>query len=220
MIPRILETEVMSSSAEAYDYNTMDHTAVNRMFTADFFAFCPNPFGTILDVGTGTALIPIEMCRHHATCRIHAIDLSVEMLKLAEHNIHTAGISNRISVQLVNGRQMPFDAGQYAAVISNSIIHHIPHPFECLSEMVRVCEVGGCLFIRDLLRPHSLEQLEHLVALHAGEANPLQRQLFHDSLHAALTLAEVQTLVVELGFDPQTVRQTSDRHWTWAVVVR
>jgi hypothetical protein len=85
--------------------------------------------------------------------------------------------------------------------------------------MVRVCAAGGTLFVRDLLRPSSNEQLEHFVTQYAGAANPHQRRLFADSLRAALTLAEVQTLVVELGFDPATVTQTSDRHWTWAAVV-
>jgi ubiquinone/menaquinone biosynthesis C-methylase UbiE len=218
MIPRVLEPEVMDTAEDASDYNTMDHSAVNRVFAADFISFCPNPVGHILDVGTGTALIPIELCRRHPTYQIHAIDLADEMLKLAVVNVTTAGYADRIAIQRVNGRKMPFPAGEFAAVVSNSIIHHIPHPFECLSEMVRVCATGGHLFVRDLLRPSSGEQLEHLVETYAGGANPHQRRLFADSLHAALTLAEVQTLVVELGFDPHTVKQTSDRHWTWAAV--
>ena len=40
--------------------------------------------------------------------------------------------------------------------------------------------------------------------------------MFADSLHAALTLDEVRALVAALGFDPAGVRQTTDRHWTWA----
>ena len=31
----------------------------------------------------------------------------------------------------------------------------------------------------------------------------------------ARTVAEMRSLVTELGFDPDTVRQTTDRHWTW-----
>jgi len=118
----------------------------------------------------------------------------------------------------VNGRQMPFGDGQFAAVVSNSIIHHISEPFYCLAEMARVCAAGGTLFVRDLLRPATETELTHLVAIYAGTATPTQRQLFADSLRAALTLAEVQTLVVQLGFPPDTVTQTTDRHWTWSAV--
>ena len=219
MIPRVLEPEVMDTPDDAVDYDRMDHSAVNRAFAADFFSACPLPDGPVLDVGTGTAQIPIEVCRRHPAVRVHAVDLADEMLKLAALNVAVAGLSDRVTLERVNGRQMPFADGQFAAVMSNSIVHHIPHPFECLGEMVRVCASGGTLFVRDLMRPNSTELLEHLVNLHAAGANDHQRQLFADSLRAALTLAEMQTLVVELGFDPDTVRQTSDRHWTWTAVV-
>ena len=39
--------------------------------------------------------------------------------------------------------------------------------------------------------------------------------MFADSLHAALTLDEVRRMIAAIGFDPSTVRATSDRHWTW-----
>jgi SAM-dependent methyltransferase len=111
---------------------------------------------------------------------------------------------------------LAYPTGAFAAVVSNSIIHHIPDPFDCFSEMVRVCRSSGVIFVRDLIRPATEAELHHLVSLYAGNANLHQRQLFADSLRAALTLAEVQSLVVQLGFESDTVSQTSDRHWTWA----
>jgi hypothetical protein len=53
------------------------------------------------------------------------------------------------------------------------------------------------------------------VQTYAGDANAHQRQMFEDSLRAALTLDEVREMVAQLGLDPVTVRQTTDRHWTW-----
>jgi len=44
--------------------------------------------------------------------------------------------------------------------------------------------------------------------------------MFDDSLRASLTLAEIRALVGAQGFDPGRVRQTTDRHWTWAAQVR
>jgi hypothetical protein len=40
--------------------------------------------------------------------------------------------------------------------------------------------------------------------------------MFTDSLHAALTLAEVRQIVTNLGYGADTVKQSSDRHWTWS----
>ena len=219
MIPRVLEPEVMDTPEDATEYDLMNHSEVNRRFASDFFSVCPHPPGVVLDVGTGTAQIPVEMCRLHPAVLLHAVDLADEMLKLAAANVAAAGFADRIRLERANGRQLHHPDGQFAAVVSNSIIHHLPHPFECFSEMTRVCSAGGRVFVRDLVRPHSAEQLEHLVATYAADASAYQRQLFADSLRAALTLAEVQTLVVELGFDPSTVTQTSDRHWTWTAIV-
>jgi hypothetical protein len=39
--------------------------------------------------------------------------------------------------------------------------------------------------------------------------------MFADSFRASLTVEEMQQLVAELGPGPETVRATSDRHWTW-----
>src|SRR5262249_37897432 len=103
----------------------------------------------------------------------------------------------------------------FAAVISNSIVHHIPQPAAVVAEMVRVLQPGGALLVRDLLRPEDEKTLKHLVQTYAGDANARQQQMFADSLHAALTLGEVRALVAGVGYDPSEVTQTTDRHWTW-----
>lgn len=73
------------------------------------------------------------------------------------------------------------------------------------------------MFIRDLMRPSSEEQWQELVQTYAGEETEYQRKMFADSLHAALTVEEVQALVAELGAPAESVQATSDRHWTWAM---
>jgi hypothetical protein len=53
------------------------------------------------------------------------------------------------------------------------------------------------------------------VELYAGKENDHARKMFADSLHAALTVEEMQELVKQLGFPADSVSATSDRHWTW-----
>jgi ubiquinone/menaquinone biosynthesis C-methylase UbiE len=215
VLPRILEPEVMDTPEEARDYDAMDHAAVNRVFVADFLAVWDgaNP---ILDLGTGTAQIPVELCRQHPAAVVTAIDLAEEMLRLARVNVARAGLADRVRLERVDAKHLPHADGAFAAVVSNSIVHHIPDPSAVFREMVRVCAPGGTLFIRDLLRPPDEDTLRRLVAQYAAGANDHQRRLFGDSLHAALSLAEVRELVRGVGCDPDEVRQTTDRHWTWA----
>lgn len=218
MLPRVLEPEVMDTEDEAHDYDSMDHAAVNRAFVADFLAFVRGASGSILDVGTGTAQIPIELCTRCPAASVIAVDAAAHMIALAERNVAAAGLSARIRSELINARSLPYPDGHFAAVMSNSIVHHIPDPTAIVSEMIRVSRAGGALFVRDLLRPDGEAELERIVNAYAADANDHQRRLFADSLRAALTLAEVRELVARFGFPPDTVTQTTDRHWTWAAV--
>ena len=214
VLSRKLETEVMDTQEEARDYDSMDHLAVNRLFVEDLLAAEPDE-GDILDLGTGTALIPIELCRRDERNRVMAVDAAVHMLDIAKINIEVAGFRDRIGLSHVDAKQLPFPDSLFTTVMSNSIVHHIPQPITVLREAVRVTVTGGLLFFRDLLRPDDETTLKKLVETYTAGANEHQRQMFDDSLHAALDLAEIRALVFMLGFDPATVQATSDRHWTW-----
>jgi ubiquinone/menaquinone biosynthesis C-methylase UbiE len=218
MLPRVLEPEVMDSAEEARDYDAMDHSQVNRVFVADFLSFWPGS-GTVLDLGTGTAQIPIELCRRHPTVQVVAVDLAEHMLQVAAENVRRAKFDQRIQLKRIDAKELPWPKNSFAAVMSNSIVHHIPKPELVLAEMVRVLIPGGALFIRDLLRPEDDATVRHLVQTYAGDANAHQQKMFDDSLRAALTLHEIRALVTELGFNPATVTQTTDRHWTWATML-
>lgn len=218
MLARVLEPEVMDSPEEARDYDSMDHSQVNRVFVDDFLALVaadtfPEP---ILDLGTGTALIPIELCQRVPEARVIAVDLAQSMLDLARANVDRAGMCERIELRRIDGKCLPYGAGEFGATISNSIVHHVPQPKRVLAEAARVTAPGGWIFFRDLLRPESDRQVESLVDRYAAGASAQQRSLFNASLRAALRLEEVGLVLAELGFPPDSVRQTSDRHWTFA----
>jgi ubiquinone/menaquinone biosynthesis C-methylase UbiE len=214
MLPRVLEPEVMDSAEEARDYDAMDHAAVNRVFVADFLAVWDGR-GPVLDVGTGTAQIPIELCRHAAAAQVVAIDLAEHMIAVARQNVERAGLTGRIRLERCDAKTLPYPEGSFGAAISNSIVHHIPEPGGVLAGLTRAVAPGGLLFVRDLLRPPDEGTLRHLVATYTGDANAHQQKMFADSLHAALTLEEIREMIADLGYDPAGVRQTTDRHWTW-----
>lgn len=216
MIPRTLEPEVMDLPDDAREYDSMDHREVNQAFTKDFLdKRDPEDGFLILDVGTGTAQIPIVICQHDPRFIIHALDLAKSMLDIANQNIQANSFQNQIITILQDAKKLSFPDNHFDAVISNSIIHHIPDPALVFSEMVRVTKPGGLLFVRDLMRPLIEPAVARLVKLHAAQATPYQQKLFGDSLRAALTEQEVWNMVGELGFGKETVRQSSDRHWTW-----
>jgi ubiquinone/menaquinone biosynthesis C-methylase UbiE len=217
-LERILEPEVMDSAEEAADYDAMDHGEVNRRFVDDLLTAIgaqPEAMLDVLDLGTGTALIPIELCKKFSDCRVMAADAAVSMLEVARYNVEVNSLIEQIHLAHVDAKKLPFSDSMFDVVISNSIVHHIPEPIHVLREAVRVAKAGGLLFFRDLLRPETQEQLQQLVATYTPGANDHQQRMFAESLHAALSLAEIRSLVGSLGFGADTVQQTSDRHWTW-----
>ena len=219
MIPRILEPEVMDTPEEARDYDAMDHAEVNRLFVSDLLEAMEDAglegSEQVLDLGTGTAQIPIEMCRQtESPQKIIAVDLAGEMLKVAEENVHQADLQQQIKLELIDAKQLPYEDEFFDVVMSNSIVHHIPEPLSVLAESFRVLSPGGLLFVRDLLRPDSQEQLDQLVEQYAGGESDHARKMFAESLHAALTIEEVQELCARIGMSDLEVTQTSDRHWT------
>jgi ubiquinone/menaquinone biosynthesis C-methylase UbiE len=212
---RVLEPEVMDSEEEARDYDAMDHSVVNARFCEDLLALRPDLQAT-LDVGTGTALIPIELCRRAPAARVTAIDLAASMLALGRENVARAGLAGAITLALADAKAIKYADGAFSCVVSNSIVHHIPDPAPVIGEMLRVLRPGGVLFVRDLSRPGSDAAVRSLVDMYAAGENDRQRALFDASLRAALTLDEVRSIAASYGIPASAVAPSSDRHWTLA----
>jgi ubiquinone/menaquinone biosynthesis C-methylase UbiE len=212
---RILEPEVMDSRVEALDYDAMDHRSVNERFVDDLMALAPDLRDT-LDVGTGTAQIPLLLVEKSRDARVTAIDLAEAMLDVACENLGSHPLGGRIDLRQQDAKRMTYPPGRFSTVMSNSIVHHIPSPELVMAEILRVASPGATIFVRDLLRPNCWDELKRLVETYANGCNDHQRQMFSDSLAAALSLAEVRAIVTRLGRDPNEVQQTTDRHWTWA----
>jgi ubiquinone/menaquinone biosynthesis C-methylase UbiE len=204
----------MESEQDALEYDAMDFSEVNLAFAERALELAPAR-GRILDVGTGTARIPIVMMQQSRTgISIHAIDLSPAMLKVARQNVAEHGLGARISLQRVDAKGLPFADGEFDMVISNSVVHHVPDPSTFFAELIRVVRKGGGIFVRDLMRPGSAGEVDLLVTTYAGDADAYQQKLYRDSLHASLTIPEVISYVAKAGITGAQVVQSSDRHWS------
>ncbi|MBE9005787.1 class I SAM-dependent methyltransferase [Fortiea sp. LEGE XX443] len=211
---RLLEPEVMDTWEEAIDYDAMDFTEVNTAFAKEAIALCLTEQCLVLDAGTGTGRIPVLICQMRPQWQFRAIDLAQNMLQIAAQHIQHGGLQQQICLELVDAKQLPYEAEAFDLVVSNSLVHHLPDPLPFFREIKRVTKPNGGIFIRDLLRPVDEMTMNALVANIGNEYNQHQQKLFRDSLHAALTLDEVNQLVTSVGLVGVKVYQSSDRHWT------
>ena len=137
------------------------------------------------------------------------------MLEIAKREVDLAGLLDRIELHCVDASNMPeFEDGIADVVVSNSLMHHLDKPELGVATAVRLLREGGRLFLRDLFRPASADEVEALVKQYAGDENESAQQLFRQSFHAALTLEEIREIARGLNISSQHVQMSSDRHWT------
>jgi ubiquinone/menaquinone biosynthesis C-methylase UbiE len=209
-MPRILEPEVMDTPDEATSYDAMDHTAPNTAFVERLLSLGAR--GHMLDIGTGPGHIPLLVVERLPDANVVGTDLSGHMLALAERRRAASPHAARLRFERGDAKGLPYPDGSFDAVMSNTILHHIPDPRQFLAEARRVLRPGGVLLIRDLFRPLTPARADELVALHAAGADETQRDLFRASLHAALTPAELAVVAVEAGLGDAEITLDTDRH--------
>jgi ubiquinone/menaquinone biosynthesis C-methylase UbiE len=215
-LPRVLEPEVMSTAEEAGEYDEMDFSATDQLFAeraAQLVRGASVAVSLIADLGSGNAKIPLAMCPLlPGATRVCAVEMSSEMLAVAARNRTRDGAA--LHLVAADVKRIPFANQSVGMVTSNSLVHHIPDPRAVFQEVARIARRGAPILIRDLVRPENEHALEKLVEAHASRWSPLQRTLFSDSLHAALTLEEVRNLLDECGLADVAVTQVTDRHWS------
>jgi len=210
MLERVLEPEAMDTAEEAASYDAMDHTEANAAFVERLFEL--GAVGRMLDIGTGPGHMPPMICARDPEATVVGVDLAHHMLERARANLARTPHAGRIEYRHGDAKQLDFPDGEFEAVLSNTILHHVPDPRPFLREALRVLRPGGALLIRDLFRPATIERLELLVEAHAGDCDARQRKLFADSLHAAFTPAELRVLANECGLRAAEIVIDSDRH--------
>ncbi|MBI3732120.1 MAG: class I SAM-dependent methyltransferase [Chloroflexi bacterium] len=105
-----------------------------------------NPDAWLLDVGTGTARLPLALFRHlDFKGRAVGLDSSREMLGVAAAK--TVFFAESLDLIEGDGRALPFASGSCAAVTCVEALEFFPSPRQTLGEMARVLRPGGTLVV-------------------------------------------------------------------------
>ena len=207
---RIVEPEVMDTAEAAEAYDAMEHGEVDQAFVDRVIALGAST-GHFLDVGTGPAQIPILLAQRCPDIHITAIDLSEEMLKIAKRHISAADLTDRITLERVDAKTLPYPDNTFDGLISNSIVHHIHDSLRALKEMGRVMRPEGTVLIRDLIRPATPAAAQAFVDRYAADDTPYQQKMYYDSFLAAFTIAEVNEMLTQMDMPGAAVVQSTDR---------
>lgn len=210
---RVPEPELMEDEEQARAYSEADFSGPHSMFVrlcGEAWAES-EPRGRVLDLGCGPADITVRLAERFPRLTIDGVDGSAAMLKFGAERVRRHGLEGR--VRLIQGRlpACPLP-GDYDAVVSNSLLHHLSEP-GVLWEAVRRCARPGALVcIMDLMRPEDETQARALTEFHAADAPAVLRRDFFHSLLAAYRPEEVRAQLAAAGLEECAVRAISDRH--------
>jgi ubiquinone/menaquinone biosynthesis C-methylase UbiE len=214
-VKRELEPELMEGVEQASAYAAADFATVNAAFAEAFQTrFASLEIRRIIDLGCGPADIPVRLASSDPELMITAVDGSGAMLEAARARVRDQGLSER--VRLVEARipgVVEAAGSGHDAVISNSLLHHLPDPRVLWREILRLGRRGAAVMVGDLRRPESREEASAIVERYSGGEPEILRRDFYVSLLAAFTVAEVASQLEEAGLAGHLEIWTpTDRH--------
>jgi len=115
---------------------------------------------TVLDLGSGGGIdVLLSACRVGPTGTVYGLDMTDEMLALAQRNAHAAGATN---VHFLKGliEAIPLPAASVDVVISNCVVNLSTDKPAVLAEIARVLRPGGRIGISDVVAEDRLSSEE------------------------------------------------------------
>jgi len=212
---RVTEPELMDDPAQAAAYAAADFAEAHARIVAGFAECFPGIeiAGRVLDLGCGPGDISFRFAACHPGGSVVGVDGSAAMIDLARQRLaREPSLGSR--VQFLEGRLpgAPIPAGPYAAIISNSLLHHLHRPAVLWETVAAHATAGTHIYVVDLLRPATAAEARRLVDIYAaGEPEILRRDFYH-SLHAAFEPEEVGEQLAAAGLAGLSVKVISDRH--------
>ena len=168
---------------------------------------CGNPIAvadlnegeTVLDLGSGGGIdVLLSARRVGETGRAFGLDMTDEMLALAQQNAEQAGVSNVIFLKgLIE--QIPLPANSVDVVISNCVINLSIDKPAVLMEMARVLKPGGRIGISDVVAEDRLTPAERA-----------ERGSYSGCIAGALSKSEYEQGLAAAGFEQISVEFTHE----------
>jgi len=102
--------------------------------------------GVCVEVGCGTAVFAIELCRH-SKLRIYALEKEKAIYKVARMNIEKERLADKIIPVLGDAHGLPFDNDFADFIISRGSYHCWEDKVRVFKEIYRVLKRGGIGFV-------------------------------------------------------------------------
>ena len=219
-LPRMAGAELMDQPAQdrtELARSLDDLRAVNRWLggtrivlhhLADLVARHPRDAYRILDVGTGSGDIPLEIVRwaRREDVQVHVVATDNHATTLAFAREHTAAEPD-VQVEAADALRLPYADGSFDFVLLSTALHHFDDERDCvrvLREMHRVSRIA--LVVNDLARSRAALLGARLMAATFWRRHPVTRHDGPLSVRRSFTPDELRALAARAGFANGRVR--------------
>lgn len=211
---RIPEPELMDDGAQARAYAGADFGEPHQHFIALFRDRFPQLelAGEVLDLGCGPCDITRRFAQAFPQASLHAVDGAMAMLELAQAINRREGLADRIELVHATLPGLELPQRHYHTIISNSLLHHLHDPHVLWNTLQQVAKPFANVFVMDLIRPESEQQVRAIVEQYAAGEADILRHDFYYSLCAAFTPEEVTQQLQEHSLSQLHLEVVSDRH--------
>lgn len=148
--------------------------------------------GRAMEIGPGPGYLGLEWLKRTERTKLTGLEISVDMIALAERNAETYGLSGRVDYVRSSGNELPFGDGTFDAVFTNGSLHEWNDPRGTFDEISRVLKTGGKVFISDLRRDMSWPM--RLFLWISATPNEMRSGLI-SSINSAYTVSELRELI-------------------------
>jgi SAM-dependent methyltransferase len=211
-LPRTPEPELMLDAEQARAYSEADFASAHDAFVAHVRDAIGELAGPVADLGCGPADVTVRLARANPGATFVGVDGSPAMLALGTERVAAAGLADRIRLEFVLLPDPTAVGSGYAAVLSNSLLHHLDDPAALWTSIRAAGRPGAPFAVGDLARPPSQGALDGLVQRYAAGEPPVLVHDFAASLAAAYTADEVAAQLAATDFVDVTVEVVTDRH--------
>ena len=109
----------------------------------------------ILDIGSGTGDIAIEILRQQPQICVVGIDPAEDMLEIAKQKILKQGLQEKIQLETGDALSLHYSDASYDGIISAFCIRNVEDRAKAFAEMKRVIKNKGKVVILELTRPEA-----------------------------------------------------------------
>lgn len=208
-------------------YEEVVNAELNRFWGWSYTGFINQLFeattvpqqGRMLDLATGTGVIPIKVATEgEGKIPIHGLDITMSMLAGARKKIASGGLQHRIDLVCASAMQIPYATGSFDLVTCALATHHMDVSL-LLAETWRVLREEGVLSIADVGGSNLWQSPVVKFFLRIAA---FVYFLFKENLHRAWAEAEAVSnvrskeewfeLLIEAGYRDISIKKLKSKH--------